>query len=272
MTGEDFDYVRNFIRNESAIVLEAGKEYLVESRLLSLAQREKFSSLDDLFGRLRSNAPNGLHRKVLDAMTTNETSFFRDIHPFEALKKSVLPELMARRSKERPVTFWCGAASTGQEPYSVLMLISEHFPELLNWNFKFIATDLSSQVIERARAGLFSQLEVNRGLPASLLVKYFSRQGDEWEIKEELRRHVEFRELNLIGEWGSLPPVDLVFMRNVLIYFDIETKKNILAKVRRLLRPEGYLLLGGAETTFNIDDAFDRTVREKTTFHQLKGT
>jgi chemotaxis protein methyltransferase CheR len=270
MTSEDFDYVRSFIRQESAIVLETGKEYLVESRLLTLAHREHFASLDDLFSRLRSTPQNGLHRKVLDAMTTNETSFFRDIHPFEALKKIVLPAIMARRAKERQVTFWCGAASTGQETYSVLMLIAEHFPELFNWNFKFIATDLSSQVIERARAGRFSQLEVNRGLPASLLVKYFSRQGEEWEIKEELRRRVEFRELNLIANWGSLPPVDLIFMRNVLIYFDIETKKSILAKARGLLRPEGYLLLGGAETTFNIDDGFDRTVCDKTTFHQLK--
>jgi chemotaxis protein methyltransferase CheR len=204
-------------------------------------------------------------------MTTNETSFFRDIHPFEALRKSILPELMARRAAERQVNFWCGAASTGQEPYSVLMLIAEHFPELLKWDIKFIATDLCSEVLARSRAGCFSQLEVNRGLPASLLVKYFIREGASWRIRDDLRRRVEFREMNLVKDWLSLPPLDIVFLRNVLIYFDVETKKTILAKARRLLRPSSYLLLGGAETTFNIDEAFEREVIDKTTWHRVKG-
>lgn len=270
MTTADFDYVRNFVRDQAAIVLEPGKEYLVESRLTSLARKECFASVDELIGKLRANPNNGLQRKVVDAMTTNETSFFRDIHPFEALKKSILPELMTRRAAERQITFWCGAASTGQESYSVLMLIAEHFPELLKWDLKFIATDLCSEVLGRARSGRFSQLEVNRGLPASLLVKYFTRQGAEWEIKEDLRRRVDFREMNLVRDWPLLPPVDIVFLRNVLIYFDVETKKSILAKTRRLLRPGSYLLLGGAETTFNIDDAFERVALEKTTCYRIK--
>jgi chemotaxis protein methyltransferase CheR len=262
--------VCKFIRDESAIVLEPGKEYLVESRLLTLAQKENIVSLDELVNRLRSQPKCGLDRKVLDAMTTNETSFFRDIHPFEALKKNVLPKLIALRAAQRRLTFWCGASSSGQEPYSVLMLINEHFPELKDWDFKFVATDICGAVLERARAGRFSQLEVNRGLPATLLVKYFSRKGEEWEIREDLRRRVEFRELNLIGDWGCVPAVDLILLRNVMIYFDIETKKTILGKARRLLHPSGFLLLGGAESTFNIDDAFDRVVFDKTTFHQLK--
>jgi chemotaxis protein methyltransferase CheR len=270
MNESDFDFICDLIRREAAIVLEKGKEYLVESRLLTLARKEGIASVEEVIGQVRK-APNGpMARKVIDAMTTNETSFFRDIHPFEALKKTILPDLIQRRAKERQISFWCGAASTGQESYSVMMLIAENFPELLDWDIKFIATDLCSEVLGRARAGRFSQLEVNRGLPATLLVKYFVRQGMEWEFREDLRRRVEFREMNLIKDWPWLPPLDIVFLRNVLIYFDVASKKTILANVRRLLRPGSYLLLGGAETTFNLDDAFGREVIDKTTCYRVK--
>jgi chemotaxis protein methyltransferase CheR len=211
-----------------------------------------------------------LHRKVVDAMTTNETSFFRDIHPFDMLKKYLLPELISRNSAKRQLNFWCGATSTGQEPYSVMMTIAENFPELLAWDFKFVSTDLCTNVLARAKTGRFSQLEVNRGLPAALLTKYFSRQGTEWEFRADLRKRFDFRELNLVQEWPWMPPLDVVFLRNVLIYFDIETKKSILAKVRRFLRPGGYLLLGGAETTLNIDDAFERVAFDRTACYRLK--
>jgi chemotaxis protein methyltransferase CheR len=270
MNTADFDYVRNYIRDQSAIVLEPGKEYLVESRLQTLARKENIGSIDALVSQMRSNSNNGLHRKVVDAMTTNETSFFRDIHPFEALRKFLLPELAARRAQERQLNFWCGAASTGQEPFSILMLIAEHFPDLLAWDIKFIATDLCGEALARARRGCFNQLEVNRGLPASLLVKYFVRHGADWEFREDLRRRVDFRELNLVRDWPLDTPLDFVFLRNVLIYFDVETKKSILARVRRWLRPGGFLLLGGAETTFNVDDAFERVVFDKSTFYRLK--
>jgi chemotaxis protein methyltransferase CheR len=266
----DFDYVRGFVCEQAAIVLEPGKEYLVESRLHTLARKENFASIDDLVAQLRNGPQNGLHRKVVDAMTTNETSFFRDLHPFEALRKSILPELLARRGSERQLNLWCGAASTGQEPYSLLMLIQEHFPELFTWDFKFIATDLCAEVLARARAGRFSQLEVNRGLPARLLVKYFLARGTEWEIREDLRRRVNFDEMNLVKDWPWLPPLDIVFLRNVLIYFSVETKKIILGKIRRLLRPGGYLVLGGTETTFNLDDAFERVLFDKTTCYRVK--
>jgi chemotaxis protein methyltransferase CheR len=270
MNTADFDYVRHYVRDQAAIVLEPGKEYLVESRLQTLARKEKFSSIDDLLGKLRSDTGKSLHRKVVDAMTTNETSFFRDIHPFDALRKFLLPELVTRRAPERQLNFWCGATSTGQEPYSVLMLIAEHFPQLLDWNIKFLATDLCSEALARARSGRFNQLEVNRGLSASLLVKYFFRDGAEWEVREDLRRRLDFSELNLVRDWPFKMPLDIVFLRNVMIYFEVETKKAILAKIRRLLRPGGYLLLGGAETTFNVDDAFERVVFDKTTFYRLK--
>jgi len=270
MNTADFDYIRQFVREEAAIVLEPGKEYLVESRMMTLARKENFGSLDDLITQLRADPKNGLHRKVRDAMTTNETSFFRDLHPFEALRNSILPKLIALRGPERRLHFWCGAASTGQEPYSVMMLIAEHFPELLQWNFTFTATDLCGEVLARARSGRFNQLEVNRGLPASLLVKYFTREGADWVFREDLRRRVEFHELNLVKEWPWFPPLDIVFLRNVLIYFDIEAKKVILANIRRLLRPGGYLLLGGAETTFNVDDGFERVMFDRTSCYRMK--
>ena len=272
MTTADFDYVRKYVREQAAIVLEPGKEYLVESRLLTLARKENMGSVDVLISRLRAEPRGPLHRKVVDAMTTNETSFFRDVHPFDTLRKSILPEIIARRAAERKISFWCGAASSGQESYSALMLIAEHFPELLQWDLRFVATDLSCDMLTRAKAGRFSQLEVNRGLPATLLVKYFSRHGAEWEIKPDLRRRVDFRELNLLSEWSMLMPVDVILLRNVLIYFDLETKKSILAKARRILRPGGYLLLGGAETTTNVDDAFERVVFNKTTCYRVRGS
>jgi chemotaxis protein methyltransferase CheR len=268
MKSADFDYVRNYVRAQAAIVLEPGKEYLVESRLTTLARKENIASIDELVERLRAKPGSDLHRRVVDAMTTNETSFFRDLHPFEALKKTILPELVKKRSAERQLNFWCGAASTGQESYSVLMTIAENFPEIFQWNFNFIATDLSLEVLAQAQSGKYGQLEVNRGLPAPLLVKYFKRNGDAWEFDPMLRKKVVFKELNLMSNWPFMPAMDVVFLRNVLIYFDVETKKTILGKIRRLLRPGGYLFLGGAETTLNLDDSFERVVLERTTCYR----
>ncbi len=270
MTPADFDYIRYFVLAEAGIVLEPGKEYLVESRLHTLACKEQFPSLDHLIQRLRSSPQNGLHRKVVDAMTTNETSFFRDLHPFDALQTQILPEIIARRGPDRQLHLWCGAASTGQEPFSVLMIIADHFPELLKWDLKFVATDLCSGALARARRGRFNQLEINRGLPAALLVRHFARDGAEWEFRADLRQRVDFRELNLIKEWPSMPLLDVVFLRNVLIYFGVEAKKKIFSKIRRLLRPGGCLLLGGAETTLNVDESFERVPMGKTSCYRLK--
>jgi chemotaxis protein methyltransferase CheR len=204
-------------------------------------------------------------------MTTNETSFFRDIHPFDMLQKVLLPELIKRNATKRQLSFWCGAASTGQEPCSVMMTISENFPELLRWNFRFVATDLCAKVLAQARLGRFNQLEVNRGLPITLLLKYFSKTGADWEFRPELRKLIDYRELNLIKDWPVMPQFDIVFLRNVLIYFDIETKKQILANVRRHLAPGGYLVLGSAESTFTIDDTFERVPHGKTACYRVKG-
>jgi chemotaxis protein methyltransferase CheR len=260
----DFGYIQELVRKRSAIVLEAGKEYLVESRLSGVARDEGFASIDHLVADLRRTQANGLHRKVVEAMTTNETTFFRDVQPFEALRVQLIPELMQRRAAQRQLSIWCGACSSGQEPYTIAMLLREHFPALTGWQVRILGTDLSNDMLERAKAARYNQAEVNRGLPAAFLVKYFRKLGIEWQLVDDIRGMVEFRELNLNEAWSGVPPCDLVFLRNVLIYFDVETKKRILAKLRRVLRPDGYLFLGGAETTMNLDDSYQRLVSAKT--------
>lgn len=263
MNTQTFDYFRELVLSRSAIVLEAGKEYLVESRLAPVARQHGFATLDELAAAMRRVPFGAMHRQTVEAMTTNETSFFRDIHPFDALRKAVLPELIARKSAKRELNIWCGAASTGQEPYSVAMLLREHFPELRSWKLTFLATDIATNVLARARAGRYTQLEVNRGLPAPLLVKHFAKDGTEWQISDDIRGMVEFRELNLIDPWPAMPTIDVVFMRNVLIYFDVTTKRQILDRVRRVMSPQGYLLFGSAETTMGLDQQLDRFQYER---------
>jgi chemotaxis protein methyltransferase CheR len=272
----DFDYVRNVVRQSSAIVLEDGKEYLVEARLTPLLRGESLQSLDQLVSRMRaqpgSSSAQGLKQRVVEAMTTNETSFFRDMHPFEALRKTILPDLIAKRKDEKKLSIWCGASSTGQEPYTLAMLLCENFPELASWTVSFVASDLSTEVLGRARSGVFNQLEVNRGLPARMLVKYFTQKGTEFHIREDLRKMIDFRCINLVEPWPAMPGLDLVMMRNVMIYFDTPTKKNILQRVRRLMRPNGYLVLGGAETTINLEDTLEQVRLEKFTCYRVRQT
>ena len=203
-------------------------------------------------------------------MTTHETSFFRDLNPFEALRLTVIPKLIAMRGQTRTLNIWCAACSSGQEPYTIAMLLRENFPALATWNVRLIATDLSEQILDRVREGIFTQAEVNRGLPAPLLVKYFKKVGLKWQLKDDLRRLVQFSEMNLIEAWPTMPRMDLVFLRNVLIYFSGETKRTILEKVARLLAPDGYLFLGGAETTLNLSESFCRTADHKTSYYQLQ--
>lgn len=257
LTAADFDFVRLIVRADSAIALEPGKEYLVESRLSALARLEGAASVEAIIAALRQRPTGDLRYKVVEAMTTNETSFFRDVTPFEALRTHIIPDLMARRADRRQLRIWCGAASTGQEPFSLAMLLREHFPALDAWQVKITATDLSRDVLEKASAGRYTQLEVNRGLPAPMLIKYFERDGIAWRVKPVLRSMITFREMNLIGAW-NVGEVDLVLLRNVLIYFDLDVKRRIFANLRRILCPEGYLLLGSAESTMNIDDNFRR--------------
>lgn len=270
IAASDFDFVRELVRRQAGIVLEPGKEYLVEARLSTLVRQEKLESIEKLVSRLRASNIDPMHRKVIEAMTTNETSFFRDIHPFDALKKHVIPALLQARAASRSLSLWCAASSTGQEPYTIAMTLCEAFPVLATWKLTFIATDISTEMVLRSRAGKYNQIEVNRGLPAPLMVKYFQKNGTEWQISEKLRNMIDFRELNLTKPWAGLPAMDIVFMRNVLIYFDGPTKQDILARVRGLLRPDGYLFLGSAETTMGLDDAFERVQIDKSGCYRVK--
>ncbi|MFZ1829852.1 MAG: protein-glutamate O-methyltransferase CheR [Candidatus Competibacteraceae bacterium] len=266
----DFNYICDLVRRHSAIALESDKAYLIETRLAPLVRRAGFTSLQELIASLRTQPPaHPLYRQVVEAITTHETSFFRDLHPFDALKTTILPELLAKRQSPN-LTIWCAACSSGQEPYSVAMLVCEHFPILANRRTRIIATDLSETILARAREGLYSQIEVNRGLPAALLIKYFDKQGLHWRIKYEIRRMVEFQQSNLAESWPLMPPLDVVFMRNVLIYFDVTTKKAILARIRSVLKPDGYLFLGSSETTLNLDPAFESISMGKSLCYQLR--
>lgn len=261
-----FDFLCNFVREKSAIVLEPSKAYLVESRLNPVARENGLASLDDLVAALKKPGNRDIATQVIDAMTTNESSFFRDLHPFEALKTMIIPELMEKRAKERTLNIWSNACSSGQEVYSIAMLLRESFPALASWKVRLIASDLSTSILKKAQEGVFNQTEVNRGLPMPMLIKYFTKNGLQWQVKEDIRKSIEFREVNLIETWPpTLPTMDIVFLRNVLIYFSPETKTTILNKVHRILRPDGCLFLGGAETTMNLDTKFVRTPVGKAT-------
>jgi chemotaxis protein methyltransferase CheR len=270
ITDAEFSYIRNLLKERSALLLERGKEYLVESRLGTLAQQEGFQSLGQMVENLRAFPSTELHRKVVEAMMTHETSFFREIRVFEMFRKTILPQILTFRARTRTLNFWCAACAGGQEPYSFTMLMREHFPSLRNWNVKFIASDISRAMLARARAGRYSQLEVNRGLPAHLLVKYFQKWGAGWEIVPEVRSMIEFREINLVRPWPSLGRMDGIFMRNVLIYLDGDIKKTILAKAGQLLEKGGFVLLGSAETTAHIDDAFEPVSSGGAVYFRLK--
>ena len=264
LNSNDMDFIRELILDRAGIVIGPGKEYLVTSRLEPLACSEGLDSLEDLVSCLRKQSSGALIHKVVEAMTTNETSFFRDVHPFEALKKDIIPELIQKNANTQQLDIWCAASSSGQEPYCIAMLLKDNFPQISTWKINILATDISEEILSRARHGLYSSLEVNRGLPAPLLVKYFTRNGSDFEIKKELRNMVDFREMNLTKGWPHLPDMDIIFIRNVLIYFNIETKREILGKIRNTLKPDGYLFLGGAETTINIDENYERLQIDKT--------
>lgn len=265
----ELDYIRTLAREKAAIVIEATKDYLIESRLEPVAKREGFESAHEFIRSMRENqGPMRFHDATIDALTTNETLFFRDHHPFEALKHPVLPELIAARAKFRKMRIWSAACSTGQEPYSLAMLVADKFPELASWDFRIVATDLSDTVLEKARTGSFSKLEINRGLPAPMLVKYFQQTGQNWVVRDEIRRRVEFRKMNLADAWPILPKFDLVFLRNVMIYFDLKTKREILSKVRRVLASDGYLALGSSETPLTITTELKSVPVGRTVFYQ----
>lgn len=267
LTPTDFDFLRKLVYEDSAIVLDPGKEYLVESRLTPLLRTEKLEDYQELVAELAKPGSARLRELVIDAMTTNETSFFRDIHPWDSLRDEILPGLFEARANVKRLSIWCAASSSGQEPYSLAMLIHEHFPDIAStWNIRILGTDLSPKMVEKATSGRFSQLEVNRGLPARMLMKYFSRTGADWHVNDDVRRMVDFRRGNLIdaNSWTQIPLVDGVFVRNVLIYFDKQTRSQILDRVHDRLRRDGFLMLGSSETAVGIDGRYERQQIGKT--------
>ncbi|MEO8698021.1 MAG: protein-glutamate O-methyltransferase CheR [Acidimicrobiales bacterium] len=266
----DFDFVRRLVYDYSAIALDDSKEYLVEARLSPIARREGLSSVSELIRRLR-NGETQLRHDVVAAVATNETTFFRDMRPFDALREVIIPQVLTANGG-RSLSLWSAAASSGQEAYSLAMVVRDHFPHVPN--VTILGTDFAADVLMRARAGRYSQLEVNRGLPARLLVEHFVRDGREWQLSDDIRSMVTFRQLNLALPLVGMPAIDIVFLRNVLIYFDDATRAQVLRRVATVLRPGGYLFLGGSETTYGIDDSFELVQPSPKTvcyrLHQMK--
>jgi chemotaxis protein methyltransferase CheR len=254
ITAENYSFLQSFVQSVSGIVLEEGKRYLVESRLLPVAREHRIQDLDNLCAALRRGGDAALSADVLDAITTNETLFFRDASLWEALRGTILPRLVERRQGSRCLRCWSAASSSGQEAYSLAMSILEL--GLDSWRIEIVGTDICNRMVTRAREGKYSSLEVNRGLPARLLVKYFRQKGHSWEVLPEVSRMVRFERFDLRDSMSALGYFDLVLCRNVLIYFDLETKKQILGGIRYRLGADGYLILGGSETTWNVDNSY----------------
>jgi chemotaxis protein methyltransferase CheR len=256
MTGEEFDYLCKLLKERSGLVLTRDKAYLLESRLLPVARKVDLKSVDELVAAVRMRPNGDLARDVVEAMTTNESFFFRDIKPFDQFKNFVLLELMKARAARRSIRIWSAACSSGQEPYTLAMLLAEQQAKLAGWTIDIVATDLSTEILDKAQAGLYSQFEVQRGLPIQYLMKYFKQQGERWQIDQAIRNRVRFRVFNLLEEPGSLGGFDVIYCRNVLIYFDQPTKTVVLDRLSRIIAADGYLFLGGAETVLGISDKF----------------
>lgn len=255
---ENYRFLQDHVYSQAGIVLEDNKHYLFESRLMPIVRRLGLGSINELCALLKVTREAEVGRQVAEVMTTNETYFFREPAHYDAIRTTLLPRLKQERQDTRKLRFWSAAASTGQEAYSLAMLLLEQ--GMADWEIQILGTDFSSQVLERARAGKYQQIEVNRGLPASLLVKYFTRSGVDWQLKDEVRRMARFETMDLRKSMCARGPFDLVFCRNVLIYFDAETKKGILKELHGTLFRGGWLLLGGAEPALGVEKWFDRQV------------
>ncbi len=272
MKPEVFRFFADLVTKNSGIEIKPEKTYLLESRLKELAKARGLRGVDDLYQEASRKLTPRLKDEIIDAMTTNETYFFRDQHPFDALRKVIIPELKELRQKEKTLKFWSAASSTGQEAYSLAMLIHEYFPELLSWRIQIIGTDISQEAVRKAQLGRYSQIEVNRGLPVTFLVKYFKQNGAQWIINEKLRRMVTFKKMNLLDPLPpGFGPFDVVLCRYVLIYFSAEVKKKVLEKIAKVMKPKGYLLLGATETPVGLPQGFVRKVIGRTVCYQWQG-
>ncbi len=264
----EFTYVAQLVRREAAIVLAPGKEYLVEARLIPVARAVGAAGVSEFLADLQRRPNPQYQRKIIDALTTNETSWFRDREPFLALNDVVLPELVKSRASTRKIRVWSAASSSGQEAYSLAITMQEKLPP--GWSYDIMGTDISTEMVKRAETAEYSQVEVNRGLPAQQLVQYFERAGAHWRITQQLRKNVSFRLMNLTTPLPAMQPFDVIFLRNVLIYFDVATKRTVLQNVAKLLRPDGWLFLGAAETTIGIDDNYERVAAGRTSAYRVR--
>ncbi len=262
MTPLEYDFLRNILKKRSGLALSGDKQYLVESRLLPVARKAGFDKLNGLVAALQQRGDESLLTAVVEAMATNESFFFRDKIPFEHFRTIVMPALLAARRHRRALRIWCAAASNGQEPYSLAMSLKEMSREVAGWRIELLATDLSGEVLERAQQGIYSQFEVQRGLPIQLLIKYFIQKGEAWQVSADLRAMVEYRKFNLLSDYAPLGTFDLIFCRNVLIYFDQPTKIDVLDRLARVTAGDGYLVLGAAESVIGLTDSF-RPVGDK---------
>jgi chemotaxis protein methyltransferase CheR len=255
VTPLDYEFLRKLLKERSGLDLSSDKQYLVESRLIPLARRAGLPGIAELVAKIKAGS-DALTAEVVEAMTTNETFFFRDKIPFDHLRQTVLPALLTARASRKSLRIWSAASATGQEPYSIAMCLKEMGAALAGWRVEIVATDLSLGVLEKARAGIFSQFEVQRGLPIQMLVKYFTQVGELWQLNADIRAMVQHRQLNLLQDFSHLGTFDIIFCRNVLIYFDQETKAGIFERLSKALEPDGVLALGAAESVVGISDAF----------------
>lgn len=254
MKTQDFDFMAGLLKERSGLMLTPDKVYLLESRLTPLARKQGMDTLDALVQKLRVSRDPALIKDVTEAMTTNESFFFRDNTPFDLFKNHVLPAMEKSRATKRRLRIWCAAASTGQEPYSLAILLRENWAKWQNWNIEIVGTDICTQVLDKARAGTYSQFEVQRGLPIQMLIKYFTQDGDVWRLNDDIRNMVKFRPFNLLDSFSLLGTFDVIYCRNVLIYFDQNTKKDVLERMHGTLASDGTLFLGAAETVLGITD------------------
>jgi chemotaxis protein methyltransferase CheR len=255
VTPPDYEYLRKLLRDHSGLDLSADKQYLIESRLLPLSRKAGLAGISELVQKMKGGSAS-ITTQVVEAMTTNETFFFRDKVPFDHFRESIMPEMLKARASRKSIRIWCAAGSTGQEPYSLAMCLKEMSAALTGWRVEILATDLSQEVIEKSKAGIYSQFEVQRGLPIQLLVKYFKQTGELWQVNADIRAMVQHRQLNLLHDFSQLGVFDVIFCRNVLIYFDQDTKINIFNRLAKVNEADGFLVLGAAETVVGLTDVF----------------
>jgi chemotaxis protein methyltransferase CheR len=269
ITNQAFQFAQKMIADRTGLALAERDKYLVEARLLPLARLQRMNSVEELIEMVRSGSSNGLPEQLLDALLPKETCFFRDNHPFELLRNRIFRALEGARYRECRITIWCAGCAGGQEAFSVAMFLHRYFSQLLSWKIEILGTDISQEALAKARQGKYDEVEVHRGVQPLLIREYFRQSGPHYTVKEDIARLVRFEELNLVGEWPEMPPVDLVLMRNVLRYMTLDSKKRILEKLKQVLRPEGFLLLGAQESTVDIDDSYEMVPTEKTVYYQL---